>query len=492
MLLIGYDLGSSSVKAALMDGATKKVLAKAQFPAREMPIYAEKEGWAEQDPNDWWTNIKEVTDLLFQETTAQRTEVKAIGIAYQMHGLVAVDKKGELIRPSIIWCDSRAAEIGAKAFEEIGEEKCLQHLLNSPANFTASKLKWVQENEPELYECINKIMLPGDFIAFKFTNKINTTVTGLSEGIFWDFQEEELSQMVLDYFGISPELIPETVPVFSVQAKLSTTAIEAFGFHKDAVIAYRAGDQPNNALSMNVLAPGEIAATAGTSGVVYGVVDSLKFDPKNRVNSFAHINHTTEKKRLGILLCINGTGSAYSWLRNQLAPEQDYESLEKMAEQITAGAEGLSFLPFGNGAERMLGNQIVGAQFHGIDFHRHQFAHMVRACLEGIAFSFVYGIRCMKDTGLDPKAIKVGNDNLFQSNIFSEIIATLTSAEIQVKESSGAIGAAIGAGVGVGKFQNLHEAFSEEQIYKVHTSNNVLKEPYQVAYEKWLSYLPIN
>lgn len=487
-MLLGYDIGSSSVKAALVDSNTNKVIAKAQYPECEMSIISVQEGWAEQHPEDWWSNVKKVTELLFAKCQSKKKQVVAIGIAYQMHGLVAVDSKGEAVRPSIIWCDSRATSIGEKAYKEIGEETCLNNLLNSPGNFTASKLKWVQENEPQLYNRIHKVMLPGDYIAYKFTGEVTTTNIGLSEGIFWDFKEDDLSQALMDYFEFPNSLIPEVLPVFSNQGTIRSDVAKALGFNKNVVISYRSGDQPNNALALNVLEPGEIAATAGTSGVVYGVVDQLRFDPENRVNSFAHVNHTKENKRIGVLLCVNGTGSAYSWLRNNLAPQESYLDLEKAALGVPIGSEGLSFLPFGNGAERMLGNRIVGAQYRHLEFNRHGFPHMVRACLEGIAFSLVYGINCMKELGLNPKTIKAGNDNMFQSEIFSKAIATLTGSEIQLKETTGAIGAALGAGYGCGAFNSLLEAFSKEHIIQTYRSDEQ-KEKYSRAYEKWLSCL---
>ena len=489
MLLIGYDIGSSSIKVALVDSQTKKTVAKAQYPEVEMPMITHQEGWAEQNPEDWWENAKKATDILFAKSGANRAEVEAIGIAYQMHGLVVLDEEGQVLRPSIIWCDSRAVAIGDKAFQDIGQDKCLSSLLNSPGNFTASKLKWVKDNEPEIYSKVVKMMLPGDYIAYKFTDKICSTPSSLSEGILWDFQKNEVSQTLLDYYGFDKTLIPEVVPVFSNQGQISPAIAKEFGFSEKAVVAYRSGDQPNNAFSLNVTEPGEIAATGGTSGVVYGVVDKLRFDPKNRVNTFAHVTHSVDELRLGILLCVNGTGSAYSWLKNNLAKELDYFQLEKLADSVAVGSQGLSFLPFGNGSERMLGNQLLGAEYRNLQFNIHSLAHMTRSCLEGIAFSFVYGIECMNEMGLKPQVIKAGNDNMFQSAIFSQTIANLANVEIQLKETSGAVGAALGAGVGCGFYASPADAFDEEVVLKKYTPQKESKLLYEEAYKKWKSYL---
>ena len=488
-MLLGYDIGSSSVKVALVDADTQIEIARAKFPEREMSISSPKVGWAEQNPEDWWQNVLKVTELLFSNTKIDRSKITAIGISYQMHGLVVLDKQGEVIRPSIIWCDSRAVSIGDKAFKEIGKEKCLKNLLNSPGNFTASKLKWIQENEPQLYKKIDKIMLPGDFIAYKFTGEPNTTSTGLSEGIFWDFQKNELSKLLMEHYQFETTLIPDVVPVFANQGNIKKDLAIQLGFSQKLTVSYRAGDQPNNAFSMGVFEPGEIAATAGTSGVVYGVVDKLKYDAQNRVNSFAHINHTKENNRIGILLCINGTGSAYSWLRNNLSAGTSYLDLEKMAAEIPIGSEGLSFLPFGNGAERLLGNKLMGAEYKGLQFNQHALPHMTRACLEGIAFSFVYGIQCMKELGLDPKIIKAGNDNMFQSHIFSETIVALTGSEIQLIETTGAVGAALGAGYGSGVFNDLKEVFSKQEVIKTYSSTGKHQAAYEEAYGKWVANL---
>ena len=489
MLSIGYDLGSSSVKAVLYHTQTKEVKASASYPEREMAINAPQENWAEQNPQDWWTNIEKVTHLLFEKTKEARANVTSIGIAYQMHGLVTLDKDGDVVRPAIIWCDSRAVETGNKAFKALGEKKCLESMLNSPGNFTASKLAWVKENEPQLYGKIAKVMLPGDYIAYRFTELITTTNTGLSEGVLWDFKKEALNTTLTDYFGFDTNLFPTLKPVFANQGQITNAIAEQFGFSTDTVVSYRAGDQPNNAFSLNVLNPGEIAATGGTSGVVYGVVDQLDYDEKQRVNTFAHINHKEDDRKLGVLLCINGTGSAYAWLRNNLAEDQDYFELEKLASSVAIGSDNLSFLPFGNGAERMLGNKIVGASYVGLQFSKHKLAHMVRSCLEGIAFSFVYGINAMKELGLNPSVIKVGNDNMFQSSIFATTIATLTGAEIQVQETSGAVGAAIGAAYGSGKIEALEDAFQYQKVLKKYPPNATQKEAYVKAYNKWLIQL---
>ncbi len=492
MYLLGYDIGSSSIKAALVEVESGQQIAVTQQPKVEMDMTAGQPGWAEQHPDDWWKYLCLATKELLSTTAIDAADIKGIGIAYQMHGLVMVDKKGIPLRPSIIWCDSRAVTIGDQAFSEIGEKVCLTHLLNSPGNFTASKLKWVQRNEPDLYETCHKIMLPGDYIAYKLTGEINTTISGLSEGILWDFREQKVADIVLDHYHIRADILPDIVPTFSEQGRLSQEASRETGLAVGTPITYRAGDQPNNALSLNVLNPGEVAATGGTSGVVYGVVEKPLYDPKSRVNGFAHVNYRRERPVHGILLCINGAGIQYGWVRNQLAPRNTaYKTMESAASKVPVGADGLLVIPFGNGAERMLSNQHTGAQFANLQLNRHTKAHLYRATLEGIAFSFVYGMSILEEMGLSISVIRVGNDNLFQSKIFSETISTMTSTEIEMMQTTGAIGAALASGVQAKVYEDLDAALGQLSLENT-TSPQKNVEPYLDAYERWTVVLKKN
>jgi xylulokinase len=490
MYLLGYDIGSSSVKASLVEVNSGECVATAFFPKQEMEIRAIKSGWAEQDPQSWWNNLKLATREVLSISGVKSADIKAIGISYQMHGLVCIDKNHEVLRPSIIWCDSRAVEYGAKAFSEIGEDKCLSHLLNSPGNFTASKLKWVKGNEPELFRKIYKIMLPGDYIAMKLTGEICSTISGLSEGIFWDFKNRKTADFLMDYYGFSAELLPELKPTFSEQGKVSKEAAEELGLIAGISVAYRAGDQPNNAFSLNVLEPGEIAATAGTSGVVYGVSDEVRYDPKSRVNTFAHVNYTGEKIRLGVLLCINGTGILNSWIkRNAGFSQVDYPAMNDAAAKVPVGSDGLVILPFGNGAERMLGNADTGSYFGQIDFNRHSNAHIARAAQEGIVFSFNYGMEIMKQTGIKPSVIRAGNANMFLSPIFRETLAGVSGATIELYNTDGSQGAAKGAGLGAGIYKTSKEAFSGLKKLFTIEPDKTKTSAYADAYSKWNSML---
>jgi len=493
MITIGYDVGSSSLKASLYNAATGKALAQSTYPKDEMKILSPKPGWAEQEPETWWEALKAATCEILSSTNVKPADIKAIGISYQMHGLVLVDKDLNVLRPSIIWCDSRAVEIGNTAFRELGEEKCLSTLLNSPGNFTASKLKWVQQNEPELYSRIYKMMLPGDYIAMKLSGEVNTTSEGLSEGILWDFDKDTPAAFLTDYYGIDPALLPEIKPIFGCQGKLSQKASEEIGLVEGIPVTYRAGDQPNNAFSLNVLEPGEIAATAGTSGVVYGVSDTVKYDPLNRINTFLHVNHTEQQRRLGILLCINGTGISNSWLRRTLfeSPVQ-YNEINCLAEEVEIGANGLSFIPFGNGAERLLQNTEPGALFAGLNFNHHSRNHLMRAVLEGVAFSFFYGINIMKTLDVIPSVIRAGMANMFLSKIFRETIATLTNARIQLYNTDGSLGAARGAAYGAGGYSSFSEAFNGLECLSVVEPDQKKSDNYMTAYEKWLKELQLH
>ncbi len=484
MFLLGFDIGSSSVKVSLIDGETGQNKASAFYPKQEMPIIAVKQGWAEQNPEDWWTHLKAALQEVLSISGIQVSDIKAIGISYQMHGLVVVDKNHTVLRPSIIWCDSRATGIGAQAFNEIGREQCLSTLLNTPGNFTASKLKWIQQNEPEVYAKIHKIILPGDYIAMKLTGEITTTISGLSEGMFWNFATATPSETLLQYYGFDSSLLPQIVPTFGIQGYLNKRAAEELGLHTNITVSYRAGDQPNNALSLNVLEPGEIATTAGTSGVVYGVSEQITYDPLSRVNTFAHVNYTPNHIRLGVLLCINGTGILNSWIR-KLIGNIPYETMNDMASKIAIGSDGVSIIPFGNGAERVLQDTNVQAHIHNISFTTHSQAHIIRAAQEGIAFSFQYGMEIMKQIGIHPTTIKAGKANMFLSPIFRDTIAGISGATIELYNTDGSIGAARGAGIGCGLYSSTNEAFNGLTKLEEITPDLQNKTAYREAYEQW-------
>lgn len=493
MYLLGYDIGSSSVKASLVDVNTGKNIASAFYPKNEAPIVAVKKGWAEQDPKNWFEYLKMSTKAVMTQSGVDSKEIKAIGISYQMHGLVCVDKDKKVLRPAIIWCDSRAVPYGQNAFQTIGEDVCLNHLLNSPGNFTASKLAWVKENEPEIYDKIYKVMLPGDYIAMMLSGEICTTVSGLSEGMFWDFKENKIADIIMKYYGFDSSFIPEIKPTFSEQGRVNAWAAQELGLSEGTPITYRAGDQPNNALSLNVFNPGEIASTAGTSGVVYGVNGTINYDNKSRVNNFAHVNHSIDQTRLGVLLCINGTGILNSWIKHNIAPEGiSYNDMNLLAAKSSIGSNGISILPFGNGAERMLGNSEIGCSINGVNFNVHTKEDIIRAAQEGIVFSFKYGIEIMESLGINIKKIHAGYANMFLSPIFSSTLAGITGATIDLYDTDGSIGAAKGAGIGAGLYKDNNEAFAT--LKKLQTIEPDLnnKEAYEEAYLRWKSLLKKN
>jgi xylulokinase len=498
--LLGYDLGSSSVKASLVNAETGQAVASAQSPSEEMPMLAVKPGWAEQDPEMWWEHVVTATQACLKKAGVQASDIEAIGISYQMHGLVCVDKNQKALRPSIIWCDSRAVEIGNEAFRQLGEKYCLERLLNSPGNFTASKLKWVKDNEPEVYAQIYKVMLPGDFIAMRLTGEIVTTASGLSEGMLWDYDKNTSPERLLNFYGIDASLLANVVPTFSVQGKLKKSIAETLGLKEGTPIAYRAGDQPNNAFSLNVLNPGETAATAGTSGVIYSVTDKNAYDTKSRVNTFIHVNNraavgatrNNPQLRNGVLLCINGTGILNSWLRKNMrsvgAP-YEYDAINKISAEAPVGADGLVVLPFGNGAERVLENKNINSSFHGLNFNRHQQSHVFRAAQEGIVFALKYGFDVLQDMGLKTNVIRAGNANMFLSPLFREVFVNTIDARLELYDTDGAKGAALGAGVGAEVYDSFEEAFKGLKVIRSEEPAEKLKTPYAEAYKNWVKHL---
>ena len=490
MYLLGYDIGSSSVKACIVEDETGKCVASTFFPKSEAPIISKQSGWAEQNPEDWWQYLKSATAEVLATSHIDSTDIRAIGISYQMHGLVCVDSDQQVVRPAIIWCDSRAVPYGEKAFRELGEEFCLEHMLNSPGNFTAMKLAWVKEHEPDNYARIHKFMLPGDYIAMRLSGNISTTASGLSEGILWDFKNDGIATDLLNHFGINSSLVADIMPTFAEQGRVSASAARELGLHEGTPITYRAGDQPNNALSLNVFEPGEIASTAGTSGVVYGVNGNVDYDKKSRVNTFAHVNHTARNPRTGVLLCINGTGILNSWTkRNFMANGISYAQMNDLAAQSPIGSCGISILPFGNGAERVLENRETGCSIHGINFNNHSIANVARAVQEGIVFSFKYGIEIMEQMGMDVKKIHAGNANMFLSPIFRNTLAGVTGATIELFDTDGSVGAAKGAGIGAGIYRDNKEAFASLERLEIIEPDADNASKYAEAYSLWKNRL---
>ena len=467
--LLGFDIGSSSVKASLVDADSGKCVASAFFPEKEAPIMAVKAGWAEQDPQMWWDNARLALRKIMTDVNAQGDDIKAIGISYQMHGLVCVDKQQQVLRPSIIWCDSRAVPYGERALHDLGEEHCLSHLLNSPGNFTAAKLAWVKENEPEVFSKIYKVMLPGDYIAMRLSGEANTTVSGLSEGMFWDFKENCVADFLMQYYGFDASLIADIVPTFGLQGEVSAEAAAELGLKAGTPITYRGGDQPNNALSLNVMNPGEIAATAGTSGAVAG--------------------SASDTTRLGVLLCINGTGILNAWMHRNVTPDISYAEMNDLAAQAPIGSDGVSIIPFGNGAERVLQNRETGCSIHGLNFNKHSKAHLVRAAQEGIVFSFCYGMEVMQQMGMDIRNIHAGKANMFLSPLFRNTLASVSGATIELYDTDGSVGAAKGAGIGAGIYKDNKEAFATLDKLGVIEPDLVNREAYAEAYAKWKQVL---
>ncbi|MDE6541919.1 MAG: carbohydrate kinase [Muribaculaceae bacterium] len=488
MYLLGYDIGTSSVKASLIDAATGRALASDFYPKQEAPIKALRAGWAEQDPDSWWKYLKEATAAVVGKAKVNPADIAAIGFSYQMHGLVCVDRNLKPLRDSIIWCDSRAVSYGRKAFEELGADQCLGHLLNSPGNFTAAKLAWVKENEPEVFERIYKIMLPADYIAMLMTGEIVTNPEGLSEMMLWDFKADAPAAFLMDYFGFPADILPEVRATFCEQGRLTAAAAAELGLAEGTPVTYRAGDQPNNALSLNVFEPGEIASTAGTSGVVYGVNGTIDYDPLSRVNNFAHVNHTAAAPRIGVLTCINGTGILNSWVKRNIAPAGiSYDEMNELAAQVPAGSLGISIMPFGNGAERLLENRDPGCSVHGINFNTHDRRHIIRAAQEGIVYSFMYGIEIMQKLGLAVDCIHAGKANMFLSPVFRQTLADVSGATIRLYDTDGSVGAAKGAGIGAGIYKNREEAFASLELLGTITPDAATRPAVLEAYALWKS-----
>jgi xylulokinase len=488
MLLLGIDIGTSSIKVSVVDSHTQQSLASTQYPETENEIISSAAGWAEQDANHWWHCTQQAILHLHALKLYNPQHITCIGISYQMHGLVIIDENQQPLRNSIIWCDGRAIELGNQAFEQLSPEYCATHLLNSPGNFTASKLAWVKKNEPYIYEKIYKALLPGDFIAMKFTGEISTTISALTEGVFWDFKNQSLASELFDYYGIDKDLIPTVTNSFTNHGNILPSIAQALNLNNRVCVSYKAGDQPNNAFALSVLNPGEIAANAGTSGVLYSVHQQPSFDKQQRINTFAHVNHTTSQPSYGTLLCINGTGILNRWMKNIIhSSGSSYQSLNEQAQAIAPGSDHLVILPFGNGPERILGNRTLDSSIHHINFNIHTPAHLYRAAQEGICFSFKYGLDILQQNGIGTTKVKAGFTNLFLSNVFTDCFVNALRLPLELYDTNGSIGAALGAGIGSKIYASEGEAFTHQK--PVATIYPTSTETYHSPYQQWLYQL---
>lgn len=330
-----------------------------------------------------------------------------------------------------------------------------------------------------------RFLKPGDYIAMKLTGEITTSISALSEGIFWDFKKGEISKDVMNYFGFENDIIPEVRDVFTAHGCLQKKVADDLKLKAGIPVTYKAGDQPNNALSLNVLNPGEVATTAGTSGVIYAVTDSLFHDSKSRVNTFAHVNHTPDKQRLGVLLCINGTGIMTRWTKDIMGKGKTYKEMNEEAATIDVGSNGLLCFPFGNGAERMLENKLLNAHFNNIELNTHTAAHMYRAVGDGIAFAFRYGLDIMRENGLQPSIVKAGKANMFLNEVFAQAFVNATGLALELYQTDGSTGAALGAGIGVGAYSKPAEAFANmKSLNTIEPGRDM--DRYDEIYEQWL------
>ena len=317
---------------------------------------------------------------------------------------------------------------------------------------------------------------------------MTTTKTGLSEGMLWDYKNNSVADFLLKYYEIDSSLIPKIVPTFGFQCKLNKKGSSECGLLEDIPIYYRAGDQPNNALSLNVLNPGEIAATAGTSGVVFAVTDNVKTNESERINNFLHVN-INNSISLGKLLCINGAGIQYAKLKNELNINS-YDEMNKLSSVVEVGSKQLTYLPFGNGSERMLNNINVGSKMLNFDINIHKKEHVIRATLEGIAFAFVYGMQILINDGVKPKVIRAGNDNLFKSKVFGETISTLINTDIEIYETTGAFGAARAVDLRNRDFNKFENNIIENDFLRTFSPQPNLND-YKNAYNLWVEKLEL-
>ena len=482
--LLGFDVGSSSVKASLVNADSGKCVATAFFPEKEAPIMAVKAGWAEQDPQMWWDNAKLSLKKIMVEAGATAEEIKAIGISYQMHGLVCVDKNLKALRPSIIWCDSRAVPYGEKAFKDLGADQCLSHLLNSPGNFTAAKLAWVKENEPENFKKIKKIMLPKDYLAYKLSGTFCTDYSDASGMLLLDVKNRKWSKEMCDICGITEDMLPKLFDSFEKVGELKHDLAAELGLRDGVVIAAGAGDNAAAAVGTGTVGNNKCNISLGTSGTIFMSSDSFAVDSNNALHSFDHADG-----HFHLMGCMLSAASCNKWWMDEILKTKDYADEQKGIDKL--GENHVFFLPYLMGERSPWNNPNARATFTGITMDTTR-EDMTQAVLEGVAFATRDMYEVAKSIGVAPKRTMICGGGA-KSPLWRRMIANILNVEVDVPscEEGPGMGGAMLAMVACGAYKSVEEAAAAiVKVDKTEKPDPELVAKYEARYQQFKTIYP--
>ncbi len=484
--LLGVDIGTSGTKTVLFDVAGNTIMSDLQ----EYPLYQPKVGWAEQDPEDWWRAVYTSINNVVFKSGVKAEEIKGVGLSGQMHGAVLLDGNNNVLRKSIIWCDQRSSAECEQITSLIGKERLIEITAN-PAltGFTASKVMWVKNNEPDIYEKVRKILLPKDYIRYKLTGEFATEVSDASGMQFMDIANRKWSDEVLTKLGIDKSYLADLYESQEISGRINSGSAKLTGLKEDTPVVGGAGDQAAGAIGNGIVKPGIISSTIGTSGVVFAYSDKVTIDPKGRVHTFCHAVPGTWH----IMGVTQGAGLSLKWFRDNFCIEEKrvaelmgvdpYVLMDKEAEKVEAGCSGLIYLPYLMGERTPHLDPNARGVFFGLSA-KHEKPDMLRAVMEGVVYSLADCLGIIKEMGVDVSEVRAsgggGKSKIWrqmQADVFGSSICTINSSE------GPALGVALLAGVGAGVYSSVGEAC--DSIIKVVTeqkADSALHDKYKRNY----------
>jgi xylulokinase len=484
-MLLGIDISTTGAKAILvsLDG---KVLGSA---TNNYPLHTPRPLWSEQHPEDWWNAAQASIRQMLDETNIDPEAIQGIGLTGQMHGLVLLDGQDQVLRPAILWNDQRTAAACEQMTAKIGLSELIR-ITGNPAltGFTAPKLLWVHEHEPEVYRRIAHILLPKDYIRFKLSGDRAIDCADASGTSLFDISQRRWSDEIIEKLEINPKWLPVVYEGTEITGRVSKKAAQETGLVPDTPIVGGGGDQAAQAVGVGAVQPGILAVTLGTSGVVFAPTGEAFIDPEARVHAMCHSLPPGEGQGWHLMGVMLSAGGSLRWLRDAFAADKDYTKLIGAVEEISPGSEGLLFLPYLTGERTPHPDPLARGAFTGLTL-RHNLAHLTRAVLEGVAFGLRENLDLLKDVGVKTiHQVRLSGGGA-RSPIWRQILADVLGVELATVETAegAGYGAALLAGVGAGAWNTVQEACDQAIKINAHIApipvNMSQYEPYYQEYQ---------
>jgi len=488
---LGIDVGTTGCKVVLIN-ESGRVVSKDVI---EYPLYTPKPGWSEQDPRDWWRACTKAVKNTVSKARVSKDDIEGIGLTGQMHGLVVIDREGQVIRPAILWNDQRTAKEALLINKRVGIEELIKLTGNIVhTGFTAPKILWLRSHEPENYKRASKLMLPKDYVGFMMTGDVVTDVNDASGTSLFNVRRRAWCQEILDVLDIPYEILPEVKESPEVRGELRSGVAEELGLKAHIPVVAGAGDQGAAGVGAGIVEEGIISVNIGTSGVVFTNSDEFRYDPEGRLHAFCHAV-PGKWHLMGVML---SAGGSLKWFRDNLGHLEKvtadlvgtdpYDLLIKEAEKVPPGSEGLIFLPYLAGERTPYADPYARGVFFGLSL-KHSKGHLIRAILEGVAFGLRDSFELMKDLGITAEQVRILGGGS-RSRVWRQIVADVFGTEVvtMVVDEGSSYGAAILAAVGAGGFKKVEDAVStavrvnEEEKIAPNKNNHYIYNKYYEIY----------